>query len=413
MRAYRQALTVVMERRRRLGHNLAAGLANRGGRIPAKWANVLLPSTDQLQLDEFLGRLREAAALEIGFPVAFDFDYSDLFRFLSFSLNNAGDPFMPMTYLLNSHEFEQEVVAFFAGLARAPENQWWGYVTNGSTEGNLYGLYLARELLPNGIAYFSQDSHYSVGKNLHFLNMRHIMIRSQPNGEIDYDDLAATLRIRRDAPPIIFANIGTTMKEARDDIGRIRSILDDLAIENRYIHCDAALCGGYAAFLDPRPSWDFGDGADSIAISGHKFIGSPIPCGIALARRGHVERIGHSVAYIGSVDTTISGSRNGFTPLLLWYAIHSLGIDGLRRRIEDSLATAAYAEQRFKEIGVAAWRNPQALTVVFPQPPPTVCDKWQLATAGGHSHIICMPHVRREQIDELIADIERAGGAGP
>jgi histidine decarboxylase len=221
------------------------------------------------------------------------------------------------------------------------------------------------------------------------------------------------LRIRRDAPPIIFANIGTTMKEARDDIVLIRSILDDLAIENRYIHCDAALCGGYAAFLDPPPAWDFEDGADSIAISGHKFIGSPIPCGIVLARRGHVDRIGHSVAYIGSVDTTISGSRNGFTPLMMWYAIRSLGVEGLRQRIVESLAVAAYAEQRFKEIGLAAWRNPQAITVVFPQPPQAVCDKWQLATAGGYSHIICMPHVRRDQIDRLIGDIERAGGSGP
>jgi histidine decarboxylase len=370
-----------------------------------------LPRADQMQLDRFLDRLTRDAELEIGYPVAFDFDYSALTSFLSFSLNNAGDPFMPMTYLLNSHEFEQEVVAFFAGLARAPDGEWWGYVTNGSTEGNLYGMYLARELLPDGIVYFSQDSHYSVGKNLHFLNMRHIMIRSQPNGEIDYDDLRETLRIRRDAPPIIFANIGTTMKEARDDILLIRTILDDLAIENRYVHCDAALCGGYAAFLDPPPAWDFADGADSIAISGHKFIGSPIPCGIVLARRGHVDRIGHSVAYIGSVDTTISGSRNGFTPLLLWYAIRSLGIEGLRQRIADSLAVAAYAVGQFEDIGIAAWRNPQALTVVFPQPPQSVCDKWQLATAGGCSHIICMPHVRREQIDNLIRDIEQAGGA--
>jgi histidine decarboxylase len=302
-------------------------------------------------------------------------------------------------------------VAFFAQLARAPEGQWWGYVTNGSTEGNLYGLYLARELLPQGIVYFSQDSHYSVAKNLHFLNMRHIMIRAQANGEMDYEDLRETLRIRRDAPPIIFANIGTTMKEARDDIALIRGMLDELAIENRYVHCDAALCGGYAAFLEPRPAWDFEDGADSIAISGHKFIGSPMPCGIALARRGHVERIGHSVAYIGSVDTTISGSRNGFTPLLLWYAIRALGVEGLRQRIVDALAVATYAEQRLRGIGIAAWRNPQALTVVFPQPPEAVCEKWQLATAGGASHIICMPHVRREQVDELIADIERAGGA--
>jgi len=371
---------------------------------------MFLPRTDQMQLDQFLERLEQFAAREIGYPVAFDFDYSALTPFLSYSLNNAGDPFTPMTYLLNSHDFEREVVSFFARLARAPEDQWWGYVTNGSTESNLYGLYLARELLPTGIVYFSQDSHYSVGKNLHFLNMRHIMIRSQPNGEMDYEDLRETLRIRRDVPPIIFANVGTTMKEARDDIGIIRSILDDLAIESRYVHCDAALCGAYAAFLDPRPAWDFEDGADSISISGHKFIGSPIPCGIVLARRAHVDRIGHSVAYIGSVDTTISGSRNGFTPLLLWYAIRSLGREGLQQRIDESLAVAAYAEEQFKGVGIEAWRNPQALTVVFPQPPPAVRERWQLASAGGFSHLICMPHVRREQIDELIDDIRKAGG---
>ena len=371
---------------------------------------MTLPRTDQMQLDLFYEQLQQDASREIGYPVAFDFDYSALAPFLSFSLNNAGDPFMPMTYLLNSHDFEREVVSFYAQLARAPADQWWGYVTNGSTEGNLYGLYLARELLPDGIVYFSQDSHYSVGKNLHFLGMRHIMIRSQPNGEIDYEDLRETLRIRRDAPPIIFANIGTTMKEARDDIHRIRSILDDLAIENRYIHCDAALCGGYAAFLDPPPAWDFKDGADSIAISGHKFLGSPIPCGIVLARRAHVERIGHSVAYIGSIDTTISGSRNGFTPLVLWYAIRSLGLEGMRIRTRNSLANAAYAEDRFISAGIEAWRNPQALTVVFPEPPGKVREKWQLASANGLSHLICMPHVRREQIDELLFDIQQAGG---
>jgi histidine decarboxylase len=371
---------------------------------------MALSEPDQRQLDQFLEYLGGVAAKEIGYPVAFDFDYRALDPFLSFSLNNAGDPFMPMTYLLNSHEFEREVVSFYAELARAPENQWWGYVTNGSTESNLYGLYLGRELLPDGIAYFSQDSHYSVGKNLHFLNMRHIMIRSQPNGEMDYDDLRETLKIRRDAPPVIFANIGTTMKEARDDIGVIRGILDDLAIENRYIHCDAALSGGYAAFLDPPPAWNFEDGADSIAISGHKFLGSPIPCGIVLARRGHVDRIGRSVAYIGSVDTTISGSRNGFTPLVLWHAIRSMGVEGMKKRTRLALSTAAYAEKQLQQAGIEAWRNPQALTVVFPSPPPDLCEKWQLASAGGQSHLICMPHVSRQQVDELVEDMRLAGG---
>jgi len=366
---------------------------------------MLLSRPDQMQLDQFLQDMKHTAGLEVGYPVAFDLDFSALTPFLGISLNNAGDPFMPMTYQLNSHAFEREVVSFFAELTRAPVDQWWGYVTNGSTEGNLYGMYLAREQLPNGIVYFSQDSHYSVSKNLHFLNMRHIMIRSQPNGEIDYDDLRETLRIRRDVEPIIFANIGTTMKEARDDVGRIRSILEDLAIGNYYIHSDAALCGGYASYLDPKPSWDFQDGADSIAISGHKFYGSPIPCGIVLARRSYVERIGHSVSYIGSKDTTISGSRNGLTPLVLWYAIRALGHEGLRERASKALATAEYAERQFLDAGIEAWRNPSALTVVFPKPKAEICEKWQLASSAGQSHLICMPHVTRQTVDAVLEDI--------
>jgi histidine decarboxylase len=366
---------------------------------------MLLTRSDRTRLDCFLADLERSAQTELGYPCAFDIDFSALAPFLGISLNNIGDPFTAPTYQLHSHAFEREVVTFFAQHTRAADGQWWGYVTNGSTEGNLYGLYLARELFPQGIVYFSQDSHYSVGKNLHFLNMRHIMIRSQANGEIDYEDLRETVRIRRDVPPIIFANIGTTMKEARDNVGVINDILDDLAIEQRYIHSDAALCGGYAPFLEPRPSWDFADGADSIAISGHKFFAAPIPCGIVLARRAYVDRIGHAVAYIGTIDTTISGSRNGFTPLLLWYAIRALGVEGLKRRADYALEIAAYAEQRFCEAGIAAWRNPSALTVVFPQPARTVCEKWQLASRDGVSHVVCMPHISRSKIDQLLADM--------
>jgi len=371
----------------------------------------LLSAADQERVQELLDQFRRDADVELGYPVAFDVDYRVLADFLGFNLNNVGDPFRPVSFQLNTHEFEREVVRFFATKTRAPEDDWWGYVTNGSTEGNLYGLYLARESLPDGIVYFSQDSHYSVRKNLHFLNMRHIMIRSQQNGQMDYDDLRESLCIRRDAPPIVFANIGTTMKEARDDVGVIRSILADLALDKYYIHSDAALCGGYAPYLDPRPSWDFADGADSIAISGHKFFGTPMPCGIALARRQNVERIGRAVAYIGTVDTTVTGSRNGLTPLMLWYAIHSLGDKGLKARITRALETAAYTEARLRDAGIMAWRNPQALTVVFPSPERAVCDKWQLATNDGISHVICMPHVTHAQIDRLVADIKRSGGS--
>lgn len=358
------------------------------------------------KLDQLLSHLEQSIDESLGYPAAMDFDYHALYPFLDYSLNNIGDPFTATTYKLNTYSFEREVVEFYARHTRAPEDAWWGYVTNGGTEGNLYGLYLAREIYPQGIVYHSQDTHYSVSKNLHFLGMKNIMIRSQKNGEIDYDDLRETLKIRRDAPPIIFANIGTTMTEARDDLGKIREILEQLAISNYYIHSDAALSGGYLPFLERDDHWDFTDGAHSISISGHKFIGSPIPCGIVLALKNNVERIARSVSYIGSRDTTVTGSRNGFSPLILWQAIKQLGADGLAERAERAQAIAAYAVTRLQQAGVQAWRNNKAVTVVFPQPAAKIRERWQLATANGISHVVCMPHIRREQIDALAADIE-------
>ena len=366
-----------------------------------------LSAQDKHRLERFLDNLKESAQSMMGYPAATDFDYSALHPFLEFCINNVGDPFLPGTYKIETHQFEREVIEFWAELTNAPQDNWWGYVGNGGSEGNLYGLYLARELHPKGIVYFSQDTHYSVTKNLHFLNMPNIMVRSQENGEIDYQDLLQTLKINCDVTPIIFANIGTTMTEAKDDIGKIRKILNELEIDKYYIHSDAAMSGSMAPFLDPKPSYDFSDGADSISISGHKFIGAPIPCGIILARRDYVNQIGRSIAYIGSMDTTISGSRNGFTPLILWYAMRTLGKDGMQKRVERSLELADYAEQQLNQAGIAAWRNPNAITVVMPEVDKRVQEKWQLATANGISHIMLMPSakINEAKIDELVYDL--------
>jgi len=354
------------------------------------------------RLNEALGRLRERRDSYLGYPVAKDFSFHELADFLDVPLNNLGDPFSPSTWQMASREFEREVLGDAASWLRAPQGDWWGYVGNGGSEGNLYGLYLARELFPEAIVYFSQATHYSVSKNLHLLNMRHIMIRSNSRGEMDYEDLRESIRINRDRPVVIFANIGTTMTEARDDLGQIQSILDELAISQRYIHSDAAFIGLAAPFMTPRPSFDFADGADSISISGHKFIGCPIPCGIVLARKRYVDRIARSIAYIGSLDTTISGSRNGLTPLMLWWRLKQLGQSGMAHRLEESLALADWAVTEFQAQGIEAWRNENAMTVVFPRPSDAIIERFQLATEGEWSHLICVPGVTRDNIQHLL-----------
>jgi len=364
-----------------------------------------LQPEDKERLDRLFGELCHERELFTGYPCAADFDFRELFRFLELPINNVGDPFKDGTYRVHTHELEREVVEWFAHLCHAPKDSWWGYVTNGGTEGNMYGLYLARELMPEGVCYYSQDTHYSVAKMLRVLKMQNIMIKSQPSGEMDYEDLRESIRIHRDTPPIIFANIGTTMREGIDDIRQIRQILREFAIPNSYIHCDAALSGITLSFQEGAPVFDFREKVDSISISGHKFLGSPIPCGIVLANKNNVQRIARNIEYVGSLDTTISGSRNGITPLFLWYVIHRQGAEGIRKRVERSLQTAEYAVRRFREIGVEAWRNPFAITVVIPRPAESVVRKWQIAVNDDIGHLVVMPHLTRAQIDALVTEV--------
>ena len=285
------------------------------------------------RIENLLEKLKEARDLFLGYPVSKDFDYSRLYEFFKYPINNLGDPYEPSTYRVQTHEMEREVVDFFAEMFRANPKDYWGYVTNGGSESNLYGLYIARELFPKAMVYFSESTHYSVKKTIHLLNIPSIVIRSQENGEIDYADLENTLQFNRHKPAIILTTFGTTMKEAKDDVSKVKSILKKLAIQDHYIHCDAALSGSYGAFIEPRIPFDFQDGADSISISGHKFIGSPIPTGVIITRRSSKDRIAKGISYIGSSDTTITGSRNGHSPLFLWFALKNMGMEGLKSAI--------------------------------------------------------------------------------
>lgn len=367
-----------------------------------------LTQGDINRLNTLQQNIENARDTFLGYPVSKDFEYPEINDFFKYPINNLGDPFEDCTYKVQTHDLEKEVVDFFAQLFRANKNDYWRYVTNGGSESNLYGLFLAREMFPKAMVYYSESTHYSVRKNIHLLNIPSIVIRSQENGEIDYEDLENTIRMNRQNPVIVLSTFGTTMNEAKDDVSKIKFILKKLAIQDHYIHCDAALSGTYGAFIEPRIPFDFKDGVDSISISGHKFIGSPIPTGVIITKKSHRDRISKSISYIGSLDTTITGSRNGHSPLFLWIAIKKMGIEGLRERYISSLEVAKYCEEKLIAMGIPAWRNLNAITVVFPKVAEEIKLKWQLATEEENSHIICMPNVSKKQIDLFITDVKQS-----
>lgn len=369
---------------------------------------MTLSIADQNKLDAFWSYCVKNQYFNIGYPESADFDYTLLERFMRFSINNCGDWSEYCNYLLNSFEFEKEVMEYFANLFKIPAEDSWGYVTNGGTESNMFGCYLGREIFPDGTLYYSKDTHYSVAKIVKLLRIKSRVVESQPNGEVDYDDLMKKIAADNELHPIIFANIGTTVRGATDNITTIQERLKTAGFkrEDYYIHADAALSGMILPFVDDPQAFTFADGIDSIGVSGHKMIGSPIPCGIVVAKRKNVDRISVEIDYISAHDKTITGSRNGHTPMMMWEAIKSHSFEDWKRRIERSLNMAQYAVDRMQKAGVNAWRNKNSITVVFPCPSEDVWKKHCLATSGDVAHLITTAHhLDTSQIDELIDDV--------
>ncbi len=376
--------------------------------IPKRNTKTLgrLSPSDKKRLEKFLNYLEKEALLFMGYPCSEAYNYSELNALFSYSINNVGDPFQKSNYHLNTHHFEQEVIEYFKKLTTAPHKSW-GYVTNGGTEGNLYGLYLAREYIgSDAVVYYSQDSHYSVIKNIRILNIKEQVIARQKNGEIDYDDLAEKILQNKSKKIIINANIGTTITGAIDQVSKIKKILRRLKINKYYIHADAAFFGMILPFLDKVPAFGFDTGIDSIAISGHKMIGSPLPCGIVLVRSKYMRSISSPIEYIGSIDDTITGSRNGITPMYLWYALRTTSHDDFCERVQSCFENADYTIAKLNALGLNAWRNTYSFIVVFDACAPKVLSKWQIAVSGNLAHLIPMPHITKTGIDHFIDEIK-------
>ena len=139
-----------------------------------------LSPLDQNRIESFWQYCLQHQYFNLAYPESADFDYAPLHRFLRFSINNCGDWNESSNYLLNSFDFEREVMHFFAELFHIPFDESWGYVTNGGTEGNMFGCYLARELFPDATLYYSKDSHYSVAKIIKLLRIKSRAVDSCP-----------------------------------------------------------------------------------------------------------------------------------------------------------------------------------------------------------------------------------------
>lgn len=361
------------------------------------------------ELSTFMQQLKQRTELHAGYPYNLSCDYSSLAKFFNFMLNNAGDPFVEPDFGLHSRHFEQQVLAFFADLYKIEQERFWGYVTSGGTEGNFYGIFLGREVHPDGILYSSQDSHYSIAKAAKLFRIEHLVTDSQLNGEMDYRHFEQLICANGDRPAIISLNIGTTVKGGIDNLDVVVDILKRNKIKNYYIHCDAALSGMMLPFLQGAPKINFNRPIDSIAISA-KFIGSPLPCGVVLTKKSYVEKVETLIEYIGSKDTTILGSRNGHSSLILWQAIKTRGYSGFAREAATCIENAQYLYKQLSLRKYPCLLNDFSNTVVFAKPSLQLIKRWQLAVLDDWAHIIVMQNIDKQKIDSFLDELDGMQG---
>jgi len=427
---------------------------------------ALTPQEKDAVLDEFWKYVDEQRKNFLGYQVNLNMDYStDLSRFLDVHINNVGDPFTQGNLTLNSKKIERAVLEYFAKLwkAKTPYDaqdgeSYWGYVTSmGSSEGNMFGLWSARDYLSglslnidpkavekakqashNGflvratpkhvytkpvtvddkpaafqpIAFFSQDTHYSVVKAMNVLSIETFYVAgsgkyecplrfpddyprnyskgyldennwplevpSDENGSIHIPALVLLVKFfaEKGHPILVNFNYGTTFKGAYDNVQKAVDALVPVLKENKlyerdvyydkndpskfdtrsgyWFHVDGALGASYMPFLGSsytKPVFDFRiPEIHSISTSGHKWIGAPWPCCVYISKVKYQLTPPDDPMYIGSADTTFAGSRNGFSALVLWnYLTKNTPVD-IAKKISDAQSLASYAYDKIKNV---------------------------------------------------------------
>jgi aromatic-L-amino-acid decarboxylase len=185
-------------------------------------------------------------------------------------------------------------------------------------------------------------------------------------------EMVAEDAARGDLPCAIVATVGTTATTAIDPIADIAAVARRHKV---WLHVDAAMAGSAMILPECRSMWEGVEGADSLVINAHKWLGAPFDCSLYYVRDPeHLMRVmSTNPSFLqSSVDGEVKNLRDWgiplgrrFRALKLWFVIREQGVKGLQKRLRRDMANA----RRLAELVAAAssWR------VVAPVNLQTVC----------------------------------------
>jgi len=263
-------------------------------------------------------------------------------------------------------EVEEVVVDWLRQMVGlSPE--WVGVISDTASTSTLVALISARERATDYafargglqaesaplVVYASEGSHSSVAKGAFLAGFGRENVRMVPldadhgmrSGALEEAiraDLANGLR-----PCAVAACVGGT---ATASIDPVREIAEVARRHGLWLHVDAAMAGSAMILPECRWMWDGIEGADSLVINAHKWLGAPFDCSLYYVRdEQHLLRVmSTNPSFLqSSVDGQVRNLRDTgiplgrrFRALKLWFLIREQGVSGLRARLRRDIENA-------------------------------------------------------------------------
>lgn len=338
---------------------------------------ILVPGLSHFQHPRFFGYFPANSLLD-----------SVLGDYLSTGLGALGISWQSAPALTELEEVMVDWLRQMVGLSPA----WSGVIQDTASTSTLVALLCARERASNFslargglqaenqplVVYVSQYSHSSVEKaallagfgrdNLRVIEVDSAYALDPTKLEAAIQaDLAANKR-----PCAIVATTGTTTTTALDPIAACADIARRYGL---WLHVDSALAGSAMILPECRWMWAGVEGADSVALNPHKWLGVAFDCTLYFVRDPeHLVRVmGTNPSYLQSAaDNRVKNYRDWgiplgrrFRALKLWTLIRQQGVTGLQARLRRDLANAQWLVEQ-----VQARPNWQVLA---PVPLQTLC----------------------------------------
>ena len=299
----------------------------------------------------------------------------------------------------------EEVVTNWMRQMVGLSSEWSGVIQDTASTSTLVALLCARERTTNyGLAraglqgesrplviYVSSHSHSSVEKAALLAGFGRDNVRV-----VAHDDefamkpealesaIAADVAAGRQ-PCAVVATTGTTTTTALDPVAAIAEIARKSEL---WLHVDAAMAGSAMILPECRWMWNGIEGADSVVLNAHKWLGAAFDCSLYYVRdSAHLVRVMSTTpSYLKSaVDEKVKNLRDWgiplgrrFRALKLWFLIREQGVEGLQRRLRRDLANAQWLVERVR-----------------------AADNWRLL-APVHLQTLCLRHEPADVIDEAL-----------